>query len=112
MPMARPCIDCHRPTTSTRCPDCATGRSRPRRNGFYQSPEWRKLSAAARARDQGECALCGSTNRVQAHHRVHRREGGEDTLDNLISLCARCHRHAHSRPAVDAFLKGTAPAEH
>jgi 5-methylcytosine-specific restriction endonuclease McrA len=110
MPMARPCIDCNRPTTGTRCPDCAAGRTRPRRrNGFYQSPEWRRLSKAARDRDQGECALCGSTNRVQAHHRVHRKEGGPDTLENLVSLCARCHRAAHSRPSVDRFIKGGDP---
>jgi 5-methylcytosine-specific restriction endonuclease McrA len=110
MPMARPCLDCNRPTILTRCPDCTAARKAPpRRNGFYQSSTWRQLSKAARDRDQGQCALCGSTNRVQAHHRIHRRDGGPDTLDNLISLCGRCHRAAHARPSVDRLLKDSAP---
>ena len=110
MPMARPCIDCHKPTILTRCPECARGKSRPAPHGSsYQTAEWRKLSKQARQRDQGECTLCGSTNRVGAHHRIHRREGGPDTLENLISLCASCHRKAHAFKDIDQFLKDGAP---
>jgi 5-methylcytosine-specific restriction endonuclease McrA len=106
MPHAKPCISCSQPTQRTRCTTCATLDNRRKREGsYYQTSSWRKLSQLVKQRDGGECALCASTHRVQAHHRIHRTDGGTDTLDNLVSLCASCHRTVHNRPDVDRLLK-------
>ena len=49
-----------------------------------------------RKRDQGMCqwhsddgGICGSTHRVQFHHRQDRGKGGEGTPENIILLCQK-----------------------
>ncbi len=54
------------------------------------------------ARDNECCCFCGNSNekegvRLDVHHIRPRRQGGTDTLDNLITLCAHCHSRI-SRP--------------
>lgn len=58
---------------------------------FYRNRE------ACKARDGYRCTRCGSTNRLHSHHI---REWNPDDpttneLDNLVTLCASCHRKAH-----------------
>ena len=44
-------------------------------------------------RDQGVCQICrGCKTNLHAHHIIPLSEGGEDVLDNLITLCEDCHR--------------------
>ncbi len=40
------------------------------------------------------CFICGNDNPnvLETHHVVPRRHGGEDTEENLVTLCANCHR--------------------
>jgi HNH endonuclease len=86
MPHAVPCLDCNRPTDpgkKGRCPDCQRGRDRA---DYYQSAEWRRIAAAAKRRG-GACAICGSPERLIAHHSHARREGGPDKEDNIVLLC-------------------------
>jgi 5-methylcytosine-specific restriction endonuclease McrA len=45
----------------------------------------------AMQRDGNRCVECGSTQDLQVHHIVPRREGGSHELSNLITLCAACH---------------------
>lgn len=47
------------------------------------------------ARDGYRCALCDSTRYLQIHHYCPRSLGGNDTEENLITLCADCHALAH-----------------
>jgi len=43
-------------------------------------------------RDNNCCQNCGATNcRIEVHHIVPRRLKGNNTIDNLISLCEPCH---------------------
>ena len=79
----KPCLDCGRITTGSRCPSC-------RRASLYQQPAWRQLADFVVARD-GSCRECGSTHYLAAHHVVPRNEGGADHPANLIALCASCH---------------------
>ena len=44
-------------------------------------------------RDQYSCRICGSKKNLDIHHRIKRRNGGDHTPDNLITLCRRCHRY-------------------
>ena len=44
-------------------------------------------------RDGCQCMECGRSNTVlEAHHIRPKRSGGSDTLDNLITLCGKCHQ--------------------
>ena len=55
----------------------------------------KKARRAVYAREGYACALCDSTKYLQVHHCVKRSQGGTDSLQNLICLCADCHALAH-----------------
>ena len=48
-------------------------------------------------RDGHRCvaAGCGSARFLEVHHRRPRGHGGTNDLDNLVTLCAGCHRATH-----------------
>jgi len=51
------------------------------------------------ARDQHRCQApgCGRTRFLEIHHIVSRKQGGSNKADNLVTLCACCHRLYHER---------------
>ena len=85
----KPCLDCGRITTGSRCPPC-------RRASPYQQHSWRQLSMLVVKRD-GVCVRCGSTYYLAAHHITPRNEGGPDHPSNLEALCASCHGRLEAR---------------
>lgn len=46
-------------------------------------------------RDGFQCALCGCHDGLQIHHAIPRGKGGGNTVENLITLCDKCHAQAH-----------------
>ncbi len=48
-------------------------------------------------RDGWRCQECGSPNNLHVHHLQPRSGLGSDTMTNLITLCAPCHRKRHGR---------------
>lgn len=42
-------------------------------------------------RDKHICKSCGKFPRSQVYHIIPRSEGGKDDINNLITLCGRCH---------------------
>lgn len=46
-------------------------------------------------RDKWRCRSCGYRQTLAAHHIVFRSQGGDDTSENLITLCTSCHRGVH-----------------
>jgi 5-methylcytosine-specific restriction endonuclease McrA len=57
-----------------------------------QSPEhlpWEVLSAMVTS--GAACVVCGSREDLVAHHRIPRRYGGLDRLENLEPVCRSCH---------------------
>lgn len=48
------------------------------------------LENKRRARSQ-PCRICGWTGRRGAHHLVPAKAGRDDSPENLVSLCERCH---------------------
>ena len=44
-------------------------------------------------RDHHECQVCKSKNKLQVHHIIKQKNGGKNTMDNLVTLCSSCHRH-------------------
>lgn len=66
---------------------------------------WKERRREVLARDGGRCVKCGTnTQLLDVHHIISRSEGGTDELDNLITLCKRCHMETPSfgrRPKRD-----------
>lgn len=60
-----------------------------------------RVRRAVLDRDNYQCQSCGTSgeNRLQLHHLEHRSQGGRHVEDNLVTLCAKCHRLIH-----DGFL--------
>ena len=56
---------------------------------YHGSASWKRLRLRALERDQFRCVLCGRPAKT-VDHIVSRRNGGEDTLANLRSLCRAC----------------------
>lgn len=63
----------------------------------FDDPELKKL---VYARDNFSCRWCGVTNQgpYDCHHVKLRRSSSDDRLDNLITLCRRCHDAVHTWP--------------
>ena len=58
--------------------------------------EYRLLRLAVLERDGWRCQQCGSMCNLEVHHLTFRSRAGSDSLENLIALCADCHRDAHT----------------
>ncbi len=56
---------------------------------------YRDLCAKILERDSWMCQHCGRREQLQIHHLVHRSQSGADSEENLIMLCASCHRSMH-----------------
>lgn len=50
-----------------------------------------KLTSAVYRRDRFKCRYCGSRSGLHPHHVRFKSQGGTDTMDNLLTLCASCH---------------------
>jgi 5-methylcytosine-specific restriction endonuclease McrA len=68
---------------------------------FLAGDDWKEQKAKVWKRDKGMCQsmfsgfyLCGA-KAVHVHHVVRKSRGGDDSLDNLVCLCAAHHREAH-----------------
>jgi len=46
-------------------------------------------------RDEYACRVCGATYSLHVHHVKYRSHLGEDALDNLVTLCWKCHELVH-----------------
>jgi 5-methylcytosine-specific restriction endonuclease McrA len=46
-------------------------------------------------RDSWRCQSCGSLSNLEVHHQRFRSQSGEDSEQNLITLCAPCHVAEH-----------------
>ena len=108
----RICLDCQQLTPiaqarAGRCPNCYgtyhkrrnqqrtqphTNARRRLRNSIYQTTAWRKARKQAVTRDQA-CTNCGNTTALSVHHIRSITEAPDLAydLDNLITLCQKCH---------------------
>jgi 5-methylcytosine-specific restriction endonuclease McrA len=46
-------------------------------------------------RNGWRCQYCGTMSNLEVHHQQFRSHSGEDSEDNLITLCSDCHAIAH-----------------
>lgn len=56
-------------------------------------------------RDNGRCVECHSGEKLHYHHIKRYAQGGKDTVDNLILLCASCHAEEHREESAYPMLK-------
>ena len=46
-------------------------------------------------RDGWRCQSCGAMVNLEVHHQEFRSQSGDDSEQNLITLCAACHAGVH-----------------
>jgi ATP-dependent DNA helicase RecQ len=46
-------------------------------------------------RDGWRCQSCGTMSNLEVHHREFRSQAGDDSEENLITLCSACHAKLH-----------------
>ena len=68
--------------------------------GLYDrlcEPDWPDLSEACKARDGYRCRVCnaGPEATLEAHHRTYETMRTEEELDDLTTLCRKCHTRFH-----------------
>lgn len=70
------------------------------RNRYLHNNEWRTLRDKVLSRDDYRCSSCKryfykNKSKLHVHHIIERSQWGEDSLENLISLCEICHVKEH-----------------
>ena len=66
---------------------------------------------AVLARDNYRCQVCGAAKNLVVHHQDganYRKNTGtvDNSMNNLITLCSRCHTSLHSKAYAEAFGDG------
>ena len=56
---------------------------------------YRQLRERVLERDGWRCQKCGSRTNLEVHHHQFRSRQGDDSEDNLITVCHNCHRAIH-----------------
>jgi hypothetical protein len=61
------------------------------RNFKNYPPDWEGRRNACLERDGHQCRLCSSDKHLHVHHVQPISAGGSHSLQNLVTLCRRCH---------------------
>jgi 5-methylcytosine-specific restriction endonuclease McrA len=69
---------------------------RPKRERLRLGPEsYEQLRNQVLRRDRWRCQLCGTISNLEVHHKEFRSQSGDDSEENLITLCTACHDAVH-----------------
>jgi 5-methylcytosine-specific restriction endonuclease McrA len=55
------------------------------------------------------CVHCGADDDLVAHHKLPRRYGGQDLLENLAPVCRSCHPRVEQEAIAHAKLVWESP---
>jgi len=76
----------------------------PEYRAYLLSPAWKKKSEARKKKDGYKCVICGSTKKLNVHHKTYKRvktvKGkivATERMSDLVTLCSECHRKVHRR---------------
>jgi 5-methylcytosine-specific restriction endonuclease McrA len=71
--------------------------------------EWKELLQY----HAGHCAYCGSSDRIEADHRIPLCRGGSNEISNILPACRHCNRRKHRRTEEEfrALLQAERAAE-
>jgi 5-methylcytosine-specific restriction endonuclease McrA len=56
---------------------------------------YEELRGQVLRRDSWRCQFCGTMCNLEVHHKEFRSHSGDDSEQNLITLCAQCHAGVH-----------------
>jgi len=91
----KPCVVCGLPTLESRCQEHRLPDRRPSTARRGNRTEIDKRRRQCLARDNFTCLHCGLYDRsgksLHADHIVESVDGGSNGLENLQTLCVRCH---------------------
>ena len=74
---------------------------RPKQPRLRLDPElYERLQQHVLRRDGRRCQNCGSRSNLEVHHKEFRSQGGDDSEENLITLCVKCHSILHRKAGV------------
>ena len=71
---------------------------------------YRRLCLEILERDGWRCQSCGALSNLHVHHKQLRSLGGNDSDENLVTLCVNCHHSVHQNrvgPTNDIGQAGT-----
>ena len=69
---------------------------------LYSSREWKNIRSNILGRDSKKCIICEVTENLHIHHKQRYKDGGENTEENLVTLC---NKHHHQLHALEIFYK-------
>lgn len=64
---------------------------------YLLSDDWKIRRECRLQMDGFECALCGSSEKLNVHHKHYHNIFHEDVRRDLITLCQRCHSAYHGK---------------
>lgn len=70
---------------------------------YLKSPEWKEKRDIRLALDGYTCRLCGSGKNLHVHHISYKNLGTPEEVDDLITLCEKCHARVHERDFERSF---------
>lgn len=72
-----------------------------RSKGYCEMPLWEPLMHNSKLMGISVChGICQrniSWETFEMHHKIHRSKGGDDSFENLVASCRRCHVSHHGR---------------
>ena len=75
----------------------------PKQPRVQLDPElYERLRQQVLRRDGWICQYCGNRSNLEVHHKEFRSQGGNDSEENLITLCALCHSLFHRTNPVSS----------
>jgi len=75
----------------------------PKRPRLRLDPEsYEQVRQVVLRRDGWRCQACGSMSNLEVHHKEFRGHSGDDSAQNLITLCSTCHTRLHHSKSVSA----------
>ncbi len=104
-----PCLLRSKKFCSKRCLGLFRGRFSGENNPSWRGGNAKYWKRKCRERDDFTCQLpeCGKRDEgrgIHAHHKIPRKAGGADTLDNLITLCNQ-HHHEMGRQLLAGLIE-------
>ena len=77
--------------------------SLPKRRRLRLKPAlYEQLRHQVLRRDGWRCQGCGAMSSLEIHHKEFRSQSGDDSEENLITLCAACHAGIHTGVTLPA----------
>ncbi|WP_176528050.1 HNH endonuclease [Bacillus cereus] len=70
---------------------------------LWNVPFKESLKIEVKDRDGWKCAICECETDLHVHHKIPRRLGGIHHKDNLVTLCASCHKAVETANVKEAF---------